>query len=92
MTPAELNKKLTALLNSSLAEVGFSQKCISCLHRKIDNFIQKLSFYFTRGRGLPGEIYTLTCARTTQNNSRERKSLLPLRTSVLGGFCIVLKE
>ena len=60
MTPAELNKSLTLLLNELLADTGFSKKKIGSLKRATKECEQFLTFYLTRERGLPGNRYSLT--------------------------------
>ncbi len=60
MTPAELNKSLTLLLNELLADTGFSKKKIGSLRRTTKECEQFLTFYLTRERGLPGNRYSLT--------------------------------
>lgn len=60
MTPAELNKSLTVILDEMLKDTGFSKKRISRLYRKTGECNQFLSFYFSRDRGFPGNLYTLT--------------------------------
>lgn len=60
MTPAELNKSLTLLLNERLADTGFAKKKIGQLKRTAKECEQFLTFYFTRERGLPGNQYSLT--------------------------------
>ncbi len=59
MTPAELQKELTILLNDLLADIGFSKKRIGVLRRKQNECEQFLSCSFTRDRGLPGNRYSL---------------------------------
>lgn len=61
VTPAELDKLLTSLLHQLLADTGFSKKRIGRLKRNAEECEQFCSFYFTRDRGLPGNLYTLTC-------------------------------
>lgn len=61
VTPAELNKLLTSLLHELLADTGFSKKRIGTLKRNAKECEQFFSFYFTRDRGLPGNLYTLNC-------------------------------
>lgn len=60
MTPAELNKSLTFLLNELLADTGFSKKKIGSLKRTTKECEQFLTFYLTREHGLPGNRYSLT--------------------------------
>lgn len=60
VTPAELNKSLTILLNDCLADTGFSKKRIGRLKRKAAECEQFFLLYFTRRRGLPGNLYALT--------------------------------
>lgn len=59
MTPAELNKQLTLLLNGLLADTGFAKKRIGRLSRRTKECEQFLSFSFTRRRGFPGNLYDL---------------------------------
>lgn len=61
VTPAELNKSLTSLLHELLADTGFSKKRTGTLKRNAEECEQFFSFNFTRDRGLPGNLYTLTC-------------------------------
>lgn len=61
VTPAELNKLLTSLLHELLADTGFSKKRTGTLKRNAEECEQFFSFGFTRDRGLPGNLYTLTC-------------------------------
>lgn len=60
MTPTELDKSLTLMLNELLADTGFSKKKKGRLKRKKNECEQFFSFYFTRERGLPGNMYSLT--------------------------------
>ena len=60
MTPLELDKELTFLLHDLLQNTGFRKKRKGNLSRKENECEQMLSFYFTRERGLPGNIYSLT--------------------------------
>ena len=59
MTPNDLNKELTELLNDRLQQYGFKKKKVSCLCKTVNDCTQKLSFSFTRDRGLPGNKYSL---------------------------------
>lgn len=59
VTPAELNKLMTAELNEMLSDTGFKRKRIRELKRKTNECDQFLSFYFTRDRGIPGNLYSL---------------------------------
>lgn len=59
VTPAELDKELTLLLNELLADTDFIKKRKGRLQRKRDVCEQSLSFSFTRDRGLPGSLYSL---------------------------------
>lgn len=59
MTPAEYNKQATILWSELLADTGFSKKHIGRLKRKIKECEQHISFYFTRNRGLPGNLYSV---------------------------------
>lgn len=59
MTPAEYNKQATILWSELLAETGFSKKYIGRLKRKTKECEQHISFYFTRDRGLPGNLYSV---------------------------------
>ena len=61
VTPAELDKLLTSLLHELLADTGFSKKRIGTLKRNTKECEQFFSFDFTRDRGLPGNLYTLSC-------------------------------
>lgn len=63
MTPAELNKSLTILLNELLEDTGFQKKRIMQLKRKVKECEQFISFYFTRERDNPGNHYFLTITR-----------------------------
>lgn len=60
MTPAELNKSFTLLLNELLADTDFKKSKIKCMKRNISDCQQFFTFYFTRDRGLPGNTYSLT--------------------------------
>ncbi len=60
MTPLELDKELTFLLHDLLQNTGFRKKRKGNLSRKENECEQMFSFYFTRERGLPGNIYSLT--------------------------------
>lgn len=60
MTPTELNKSFTLLLNELLADTDFQKKKIGCLKRNLSKCEQYFTFYFTRDRGLPGNLYSLT--------------------------------
>lgn len=60
MTPAELNKSFTLLLNELLADADFKKSKIGCLKRSQSECEQFFSFYFTRDRGTPGNLYSLT--------------------------------
>ncbi len=60
MTPTELNKSFTFLLNELLADTDFKKKKIGCLKRNSSECEQFFTFYFTRDRGLPGNLYSLT--------------------------------
>lgn len=62
MTPLELDKELTFLLHDLLQNTGFRKKRKGNLSRKENKCEQMFSFYFTRERGLPGNIYSLTAA------------------------------
>lgn len=59
MTPAEYDKQLTFLLSALLADTGFSKKHIGRLMRKTKECEQHISFYFTRERGLSGNLYSV---------------------------------
>ncbi|MCM1427717.1 MAG: hypothetical protein NC118_14040 [Eubacterium sp.] len=59
MTPAEYNKQATILLSELLVDTGFSKKRICMLSRKTKECTQHLSFWFTRNRGLPGNLYSV---------------------------------
>lgn len=59
MTPAEYNKQVTILLSELLKDTCFSQKRICRLSRKTKECEQNISFYFTRNRGLPGNLYSV---------------------------------
>lgn len=59
MTPKDLNKSLTLLLNELLADTGFSKQRICSLRRKSKECEQFFSFNFSRDYGLPGNIYSL---------------------------------
>lgn len=60
MTPADLEKALTILLAEQLADTDFVKKRVCNLRRKTNDCIQELSFIFTRDRGLPGNLYSLS--------------------------------
>ncbi len=60
MTPAEYNKTFTVLLNDLIEDTEFSKKRVSCFKRRVGSCEQVFSFYFTRQRGLPGTLYSLT--------------------------------
>ena len=59
MTPAEYNKQATILWSGLLTDTGFSKKRICRLSRKIKECEQHISFWFTRDRGLPGNLYSV---------------------------------
>ena len=58
VTPNDLNKSMTVLLNDLLADTGFTKKRISRLVRKENGCQQFFAFYFTRGRS--SNCYHLT--------------------------------
>lgn len=58
--PAELNKSFTFMLNELLADTDFSKRKNGCLKRQLPECQQFFKFYFTRDRGLPGNLYSLT--------------------------------
>ncbi len=62
MTPTDLGKELTFLLHDLLSDTGFSKKRIGTLIRKANECDQFFSFGFTRERGLPGTMYSLSTA------------------------------
>lgn len=62
MTPAEYNKQTTILLSELLTDTGFSKKRICRLNRKTKECEQHISFWFTRDRGLPGNLYSVNPA------------------------------
>lgn len=59
MTPKDLNKSLTLLLNELLEDTGFSKQRIGRLQRKSKECAQFFSFSFSRDYGSPGNIYSL---------------------------------
>ncbi len=61
VTPRELNKLLTALLQDMLVDTGFTKMRARILKRTVGECEQFCSHSFTRDRGLPGNLYTLTC-------------------------------
>ena len=61
MTPNELQKQVTLILCDLLKDNGFKKKATGKLYRKAGECEQYFTFYFTRDRGLPGNLYSLTC-------------------------------
>ena len=59
MTPAEYNKQTTILLGELMTDTGFSKKRICKLSRKAEECEQHITFWFTRDRGLPGNLYSV---------------------------------
>ena len=59
MTPAEYNKQATILWSELLTDTGFSKKRICVLSRKTKECEQHISFWFTRDRGLPRNLYSV---------------------------------
>ena len=60
MTPTELNRTFTTLLNEKLKDTGFSKKRIRELSRNTKECNQSLRFNFSRDRGMPGNKYSLS--------------------------------
>ena len=62
MKPAELDKELTIILEGLLADTGFSKKRKGVFRREANECEQFFNFYFTRDKGMPGNIYSLTAS------------------------------
>lgn len=59
MTPQEMDKQLTLILEDKMNSLGFTKKRIHEFCRKVNDCEQYFSFYYTRDRGLPGTYYSM---------------------------------
>ena len=59
MTPQEMDKELTLILEDKMNSLGFTKKRIHEFCRKVNDCEQYFSFYYTRDRGLPGTYYSM---------------------------------
>ena len=59
MTPQEMDKELTLILEDKMNSLGFTKKPIHEFCRKVNDCEQYFSFYYTRDRGLPGTYYSM---------------------------------
>ena len=59
MTPQEMDKELTLILEDKMNSLGFTKKRIREFCRKVNDCEQYFSFYYTRDRGLPGTYYSM---------------------------------
>jgi len=59
MTPQEMDKQLTLILEDKMNSLGFTKKRIHEFCRKVNDCEQYFSLYYTRDRGLPGTYYSM---------------------------------